>query len=75
MAGEYLPSRAAQGLAGGQESGGLANRGFDLERFGQEVAGEIGVDPNNLGAYGLNSQQVRKYETNLHSGTQRNGSR
>ncbi|HWI63507.1 MAG TPA: hypothetical protein VNT75_16845 [Symbiobacteriaceae bacterium] len=47
---------------------------FDLQRFGMEVAGEIGVDPNNLGAYGLTPQKIDQYEQQLHSGTQR-GSR
>jgi hypothetical protein len=49
--------------------------GFDISRFGLEVANEIGVDPNNLGAYGLTQQKVREYETALHSGTQQGGSR
>jgi len=49
---------------------GAAHQLFDLQRFGMEVAGEIGVDPNNLGAYGLSQEQLRNYETQLHS---RNG--
>jgi hypothetical protein len=60
------------GAALGNAQAGL--RALDLQRFSQEVAGEIGVDPNNLGAYGLNESQMRSYETQLHSGTQRNGS-
>jgi hypothetical protein len=54
---------------------GAVGMGFDIQRFGMEVAQEIGVDPNNLGAYGLNQQKLRQYETGLHSGTQQGGSR
>lgn len=50
---------------------GAALQPFDIQRFGAEVASEIGVDPNNLGAYGLTQQRIDQYETQLHSGTQR----
>ncbi len=42
-------------------------RGFDLQRFGQEVASEIGIDPNNLEAYGLSADKIRELETQTHS--------
>ncbi|MDF2628399.1 MAG: hypothetical protein K0R39_2230 [Symbiobacteriaceae bacterium] len=57
-----------------QQAGATLQR-FDLNRFGQEVAGEIGIDPNNLGAYGLSEAEIRRYEDQTHSGTQRGGSR
>ncbi|HYF75808.1 MAG TPA: hypothetical protein VD973_01610 [Symbiobacteriaceae bacterium] len=62
---------AAGASAARQAGAGL--RTFDLNRFGQEVAGEIGIDPNNLGAYGLSEAEIRRYEDQTHSGTQRGG--
>lgn len=59
----------------GAGQGAFAARGFDLSQFGMEVANEIGVNPANLGAYGLSEQQVRSYETQTHSGTQQGGNR
>jgi multidrug efflux pump subunit AcrB len=44
--------------------------GFDLQRFGMEVANEIGVDPNNLAAYGLTPQRIEAYEAQTHSDRQ-----
>lgn len=41
--------------------------GFDLHRFGTEVANEIGVDPGDLSQYGLTPERVRQYETQTHS--------
>jgi len=62
---------ASQGQAG--RIGG--NQRFDLDRFTQEVATEIGVDPSRLSASGLSTEQVRAYESNLHSAKQKGGSR
>lgn len=74
MVGENLTPGAEQGIAGGQNAGAFGGaQGFDLRRFGMEVANEIGVDPNNLGAYGLTEQKVRQYEAQTHSGTQQGG--
>lgn len=66
---QLVPSAGAS--AARQAGAGL--QPFDLQRFGNEVASEIGIDPNNLGSYGLSEQMIRQYETQLHSGTQRNG--
>ncbi len=41
-----------------------------VDRLGMEVAGELGVDPNNLSAYNLSAQKIDQYENQLHSGTQ-----
>lgn len=41
-----------------------------VDRLGMEVAGELGVDPNNLAAYGLSAEKIDQYEQQLHSGTQ-----
>ncbi|MFZ5826844.1 MAG: hypothetical protein ACOY94_21340 [Bacillota bacterium] len=41
-----------------------------VERLGMEVAGELGVDPNNLAAYGLTAEKIDQYEASTHSGTQ-----
>ena len=61
-------------LEGAQTGGVPAFQGLDVRRLGMEVANELGVDPGNLGAYGLSEEKIRAYETQLHSGTQR-GSR
>ncbi|HYF93517.1 MAG TPA: hypothetical protein VD969_14990 [Symbiobacteriaceae bacterium] len=71
MAEQRTPSAGASAA----RQAGAGNQPFDLQRFGVEVASEIGVDPNNLGAYGLSEQSLRQYETQLHSRTQRGGSR
>ena len=72
-----LTTPAAGFAATGATTGaaGAFGQGFDMQRFGMEVAQEIGVDPANLGAYGLNPQQIRDYEARLHSSNQRGGSR
>jgi hypothetical protein len=72
-----LTTPAAGFASAGATTGaaGEAGQGFDMQRFGMEVAQEIGVDPTNLGAYGLSPQQIRDYEARLHSGRQRGGSR
>lgn len=49
--------------------------GLDLDRFGMEVANEIGVNPGTFGAHGLTAKKIREYESALHSGTQRGGAR
>lgn len=41
-----------------------------VDRLGMEVAGELGVDPNNLAPYGLTAEKIDQYEAQLHSGTQ-----
>lgn len=70
MAQQQLTPNAGASAA---RQAGAGLQAFDLQRFGQEVATEIGVDPNNLGSYGLSQGQLRQYETQLHSGTQRGG--
>ena len=72
MAQQQLTPTAGASAA---QQAGAGLQPFDLQRFGMEVAGEIGVDPNNLGAYGLSQQSIQQYETRLHSGTQRGSSR
>ncbi|HYG59044.1 MAG TPA: hypothetical protein VD902_13370 [Symbiobacteriaceae bacterium] len=68
-------TRGALGTTGAQAGTLAPAQGLDIQRLGMEVANELGVDPNNLAAYGLSEQQVRQYETQLHSRTQRGGSR
>jgi len=75
VAGENLTPGTAQWASQGQAGRIGGNQRFDLDRFTQEVATEIGVDPSKLSASGLNPQQVRAYEANLHSSTQKGGSR
>lgn len=75
MIGEVGGTTAARSIKAGESAGAFAFKGFDPQRFAVEVANEIGVDPGNLGAYGLTEQQVRQYETGLHSGTQNGGGR
>lgn len=76
MAGEAVTPGAERSITGGQNSGAFAANGFDIQRFGMEVANEIGVDPNNLGAYGLSAETIDQYETQLHSRNRnRSGSR
>lgn len=75
MAGENLTPGTAQWASRGQAGRTGGSQRFNLDRFTQEVATEIGVDPANLSASGLNPQQVRAYESNLHSSTQKSGSR
>lgn len=43
-------------------------------RLGMEMATELGVDPNNLAAFGLTEEKINQYETQLHSGRSRSGS-
>lgn len=66
---------AGPAATGAQRTASALFGAFDTNRFGVEVANEIGVDPNNLGAYGLTPEQIRAYESQLHSGTQQGGSR
>lgn len=44
-----------------------------VDRLGMEVAGELGVDPANLAAYGLTAQKIDQLEAATHSGTQNDG--
>lgn len=48
------------------------NPGLQLtvDRLGMEVAGELGVNPANLAAYGLTAQKIDQLEAATHSGTQ-----
>jgi hypothetical protein len=75
MVGENVTPAAGRSIAGGQNAGSFAARNLDVQGFAMEVANEIGVDPNNLGAYGLTPQRVQSYEAQTHSGTQNGGSR
>jgi hypothetical protein len=76
VADNNLTTPAAGGSATGVlRAGANYQQGFDLQRFGQEVANEIGVDPANLGSYGLSEQRIRQYEAQTHSGTQNGGNR
>lgn len=71
---EQITPAAARNMASGQRAGAFAGaQGFDLQRFGLEVANEIGVDPNNLAAYGLSAEKIDAYEAQTHSGNQRGG--
>ncbi|MGE5674707.1 MAG: hypothetical protein ACM3XM_12700 [Mycobacterium leprae] len=47
--------------------GDPAQVGPGLRRFGLEVARELGVDPENLEAYGLTPERIRRYEVQTHS--------
>jgi hypothetical protein len=71
MAGENLTPDAGRSIAAGTQAGNFAAQGFDLRQFGLEVASEIGVDPNNLAAYGLSEEQIRAYEAQTHSARRR----
>lgn len=42
-------------------------------RLSMEMAGELGVDPNNLAAFGLTEEKIDQYETQLHSRRSRGG--
>lgn len=44
-----------------------------VDRLGMEVANELGVDPNNLGAYGLTAAKIDQYESQTHSQNAANG--
>lgn len=72
MAGENRIPGAAQGASRSPAGSSGGTRRFDLDRFTQEVAAEIGVNPADLS---VSNQQIRRYESQLHSGTQRSGSR
>lgn len=75
MAEQNLNMPAAGSATGALRAGANFQQGIDLQRFGMEVAQEIGVNPGNLGAYGLSEQRIQQYEAQTHSGTQNGGSR
>lgn len=71
---EQITPAAARTIASGQRAGAFAGvPGFEIQRFGLEVANEIGVDPSNLAAYGLTADKIDAYEAQTHSGTRRGG--
>jgi hypothetical protein len=52
------------------------NPGFGrltVGNLGMEVANELGVDPQNLAAYGLTAEKIDQYESAFHSGTRNRG--
>lgn len=44
-------------------------------RLSMEVAAELGVDPNNLDAFGLTAEKIEQYETQLHGRNSRNNNK
>lgn len=52
-------------IPGRQDNPALSQ--FSIERLGMEVANELGVDPNNLGAYGLTAAKIDQYESQTHN--------
>ncbi|HEY3364537.1 MAG TPA: hypothetical protein VGK74_05750 [Symbiobacteriaceae bacterium] len=75
MIGETGGTTAARSTKAGESAGSFGFKGLDPKRFAVEVAGEIGLDPNNLGAHGLTPERVRQYESGLHGATQKSGGR
>ncbi len=67
MVGELLTPAAWRSINEGERAGSFAAvPSFEVRRFGEEVAGELGVDLSRA-AHGLTPETIRQYEIRTHS--------